>query len=59
MDRNMQTTTASNKTILPFLFPKQTEDEIIREIISAEKSGDMTWEEFIIEQNKWEQEHLK
>jgi hypothetical protein len=27
--------------------------------MSAEKSGDMTWEEFIIEQSKWEQEHLK
>jgi hypothetical protein len=55
----MQTTTASNKTVLPSLFPKQTEDEIVREIMSAEKSGDMTWEEFIIEQSKWEQEHLK
>lgn len=55
----MQTTKASNKTVLPFLFPKQTEDEIIREIVSAEKSGDMTREEFITEQSKWEQEHLK
>ena len=55
----MQTTTVSNKVLLPLLFPKQTEDEIVREIVSAERSGDMTWEEFIVEQSKWEQEHLK
>ena len=53
------TTTASKKSILPFLFPKQTEDEIVMEILSAEKSGDMTWEEFIREQEQWEREHLK
>jgi hypothetical protein len=49
----------SRKAILPFLFPKQTEDDVIREILSAEKSGDMTWDEFIMEQEKWEREHLK
>ncbi len=52
-------TRLSSKSILPLLFPYQDEDEIVREIISAEKSGDMTWEEFITEQNKWEVEHLK
>lgn len=55
----MRTTTVSSKAIIPLLFPKQAEDEIVREIVSAERSGDMTWEEFIVEQNKWEQEHLK
>ena len=53
------TTTTSRKAILPFLFPKQDENEIVREILSAEKSGDMTWEEFIREQEQWEREHLK
>ena len=53
------TTTASKKAILPFLFPKQTEDDIVREILLAEQSGDMTWEEFIVEQDQWEREHLK
>ena len=53
------TTSASRKAILPFLFPKQTEDDIVREILSTEKSGDMTWDVFIEEQEKWEREHLK
>lgn len=53
------TTSASRKAILPFLFPNQTEDDIVREILSAEKSGDMTWDEFIEEQEQWEREHLK
>ena len=53
------TTSASRKAILPLLFPKQTEEDIVREILSAEKSGDMTWEEFIREQEQWEREHLK
>ena len=41
------------------MFPKQAEDDIVREILSAEKSGDMTWEDFVKEQELWEQEHLK
>ena len=41
------------------MFPKQTEEDIVSEILSAEKSGDMTWEEFIREQEQWEREHLK
>jgi len=53
------TTSISKKSIMPLLFPKQTEDEVVKEILSAEQSGDMTWEEFIIEQSQWEQEHLK
>ena len=52
-------TNTSRKAILPFLFPKRTEDDIVREVLSAEKSGDMSWEEFIREQEQWEWEHLK
>ncbi len=55
----MPVATTSRKTVLPRLFPVQTEDELAKEILCAEQSGDIEWDEFVAEQSKWEKKHLK
>lgn len=52
-------TTTYKKTNSTRLFPEQSKEEIVAEILYAEQSGDMTWDEFVAKQNKWEQKHLK
>jgi hypothetical protein len=56
----MPVATTTYKKINPTrLFPEQSKEEIVAEILYAEQSGDMTWEEFVAKQDKWEQKHLK
>ncbi len=55
----MPVATTSRKTALPRLFPVHTEDELAKEILCAEQSGDIEWDEFVAEQSKWEKKHLK
>ena len=55
----MPVATTSRKSVLPRLFQVHTEDELAEEILSAEQSGDIEWDEFVAEQSKWEKKHLK
>ena len=55
----MPVATTSRKTVLPRLFPVHTEDELAKEILCAEQSGDIEWDEYVAEQSKWEKKHLK